>query len=149
MRDPYRLATPRRRREGEWFAEQWSASDTRHLRGFHYKLIGSAIKPDGSAYTGARDDWLWLKDAASAARWLGLIPFEDFEDPRNSEPVISPGRARRDGVKARAYGAGFDAEPPRIEVTKDEPPRDRLFSVASPACTVTDGRAFLAVFGEK
>ena len=146
VRDPYRLATPRRRREGEWFAEQWSASDARHLRGFHYKLIGSAIKPDGSAYTGAHDDWLWLKDAASAARWLGLVPFEDFDDRRNSEPVTH--RAERDGTELSAgVGANFDAEPPQIEVTEGEAGEISIYPTL--AGMTAEQPYILAVFGEK
>jgi hypothetical protein len=146
VRDPYRLATPRRRREGEWFAELWSASDDRHLRGFHYKLIGQATKPDGSPYTGAHDDWLWLKDAASAARWLGLVPFEDFDDRRAGEPVIH--RAERDGTELSAgVGADFDAQAPQIEVTEGETSEISLYPTL--AGMAAEQPYILAIFGEK
>jgi hypothetical protein len=143
--DPYRCA-PAQRRNAEWFAEHWAANDAKHLRGLHYKLIGRALKPNGRQYSGAYKDFRWLQEASSAARWLGLIPFDDFEDRRNSEPVIH--RAERDGTELSAgVGAGFDAEPPRIEVTEGEAGEIGFYPAL--AGMTAEQPYILAVFGEK
>jgi hypothetical protein len=144
--DPYRLATPRKRREAQWFAEQWSESDAPHLRGFHYKLIGRATKPDGSPYTGAYNDWRWLKGASAAARWLGLIPFEDFEDRRSDDPVIY--RADRDDTELTAdVVADFDASPPTIDVTEGD--AGEISLTPTLGGMTAEQRYIIAIFGEK
>jgi hypothetical protein len=63
---------------------------TIHLRGLHYMLVsGKAIKPNGFPYTNTDADWTWLQEhCAKAARWLGLLPFGQIVDARNSEPVV-------------------------------------------------------------
>ena len=53
---------------------------------------------------------------ANAARWLGLLSFEDFEDRRNSDPLIH--RPERDTTALEVgVSATFDAEPPSIDLT--------------------------------
>lgn len=90
--DPFRVDTPARHRDGEWFAitaaELGLGSRKIHLRGLHYMVLGRP-KPDGSAYRNTDEDWLWLQgDAAKAARWLGYIPFDQIVDQRNAEPEV-------------------------------------------------------------
>ena len=93
--DPFRVDTPARRRDGEWFAEQVQQlgldGDAIHLRGLHYMLVSSTSrKPEGTAYANTDDDWDWLQEKASkAARWLGLVPFERIVDHRNDAPEIA------------------------------------------------------------
>jgi hypothetical protein len=94
QRDPYRMDTPARHRDGEWLAvqaERLGLGDrTIHLRGLHYMLVsGVVVKPDGNQYRNIDDDWFWLEErAAKAARWLGYVPFEQIIDQRNAPPVI-------------------------------------------------------------
>lgn len=89
--DPFRLDTPARHRDGEWFASitrELLGTRPIHLRGIHYMLLGKT-KPDGDAYTNTEADWLWLSgDAGKAARWLGYIPFDQITDRRNDAPVV-------------------------------------------------------------
>lgn len=92
--DPFRVATVGRQRDGEWLAMQVDelnlAGRTIHLRGLHYMLVSAeAVKPDGTPYKNNEADWIWLQaDAAKAARWLGLVPFEQIVDARNTPPTI-------------------------------------------------------------
>jgi hypothetical protein len=144
--DPYRVATPGRMRDAEWFAEHWTGSDARHLRGFHYTLIGNATKPDGAPYTGANKDGRWLKGASAAARWLGLVPFDALDDRRASDPAIY--RAERTETALSAgVGATFDAEPPLIEVTEGDTGEINIY----PALSGMEAEQpyILAIFGEK
>jgi hypothetical protein len=90
QRDPFRLDTPARHRDGRWLAEQLGDRTT-HLRGLHYMIVasGTATKPNGESYTNTDADWEWMsEEAAKAARWLGYIAFDRIFDARNSEPVI-------------------------------------------------------------
>jgi hypothetical protein len=91
-RDPYRMDTPAKHRDGAWLAEQverLQITGTIHLRGLHYQLIGSAVKPDGTPYVNTEEDWEWMSEkAAKYARWLGYIPFKQIVDHRNPEPTI-------------------------------------------------------------
>ena len=144
--DPYRVATPGRMRDAEWFAEHWTGSDARHLRGFHYTLIGNATKPDGAPYTGANKDWRWLKSASAAARWLELVPFDALDDRRASDPAIY--RAERTETALSAgVGATFDAEPPLIEVAEGDTGEINIY----PALSGMEAEQpyILAIFGEK
>lgn len=91
-RDPFRLDTDARHRDGKWLADTAAAlglGDRRiHLRGLHYMVLGRP-KPDGSPYENTDADWTWLsEDAGKAARWLGYIPFDQITDQRNAEPEI-------------------------------------------------------------
>lgn len=91
--DPFRVDTPARRRNGEWFAKQIKRlrGDLQtYLRGFHYVLVSAkAVKPNGKRYANTFTDWQWMSEkAAKAARWLGLVPFVQIYDARNEEPVI-------------------------------------------------------------
>ena len=90
-RDPFRLDTPAGDRDADWLAghvARFEQDRTRHLRGFHYALIGET-KPDGKPYTNTDDDWTWLCErAAKAARWLGRIAFDRLQDQRNAAPRI-------------------------------------------------------------
>jgi hypothetical protein len=92
QRDPFRLDTPARHRDGQWLADAITdlglTGRRIHLRGLHYAVLGRT-KPDGSPYTNTDDEWTWISETAGkAARWLGYVPFEQIVDQRNDEPVI-------------------------------------------------------------
>lgn len=92
--DPYRVYGEAGLRDGRWFADQVAALNRQgrplHLRGFHYAILSrAAIRPNGQPYINTLNAWNWLQEkAADAARWLGLIPFEQIRDERNAEPVV-------------------------------------------------------------
>jgi hypothetical protein len=104
IRDPYRLDTPARHRDGLWFAGQVTrflggGQDDEegqihlqiHLRGLHYKIASAAdvIRPNGTPYVNDNDCWEWLCDFASkAARWLRYVEFNRIIDERNEKPFL-------------------------------------------------------------
>lgn len=100
IRDPYRLDTPARHRDGRWFAQQVAQSlgggeddeeEQIHLRGLHYKIAsaGDVIRPNGLPYVNDNDCWEWLCDFASkAARWLRYVEFDRIIDERNEKPFL-------------------------------------------------------------
>jgi hypothetical protein len=73
-RDPFRLDTPARRRDAEWFADQFEryfgGGDESHLRSVHY-VLGTTdppiIRPDGFAYRNVYEDWRWLLNKPAKA----------------------------------------------------------------------------------
>ena len=83
---------------------------------------------------------------ANAARWLGLLSFEDFEDRRNSDPLIY--RAQRDTTALEVgVSAGFDAEPPSIDLTDSDAGEIDLSPTI--AGIKAEQPFLLAIFGEK
>ena len=102
IRDPYRLDTPAKHRDGQWFAQQVTRfleggeeeeeeEAQIHLRGLHYKIAsaGDVIRPNGSPYVNSDDCWEWLCDFASkAARWLRYVEFDRIIDERNEKPFL-------------------------------------------------------------
>ena len=144
--DPYRFDHPARRRDAEWFVKQWRGNDAVHIRGLHYKLIGRVKKPNGQTYSGSHIDFRWLGRASLAARWLGLVGFDEFEDRRNGEPFIY--RAERDTTELEVgANSSFGAEPPTIDIFDGEEGELRLFP------TIVGMKAeqpfLLSIFGEK
>jgi hypothetical protein len=92
QRDPFRLDTQARHRDGQWLAdmarELGLGDRTIHLRGLHYMVIGRT-KPDGTPYTNTDADWLWLSETCGkAARFLGYLPFDQIVDQRNTPPTV-------------------------------------------------------------
>lgn len=95
QRDPYRLDTPARHRDGKWFAQQVERFinhfDIVHLRGLHYRISASAdvLKPNGRPYVNTDEDWEWLtENAAKSGRWLGYVDFSRIVDERNAPAEI-------------------------------------------------------------
>jgi len=94
--DPFRQDTAEGHKIGEWLCDTLESLGIQigeggrkiHNRGVHYLLIGQT-KPNGQEYVNTENEWKWLNDRVSkAARWLGYIPFGQFIDQRNAEPVI-------------------------------------------------------------
>jgi hypothetical protein len=107
--DPYRFNTPTHRRNAEWFAEQidrfLQPYAKIHNRGVHYVIstAGDVVMPPKLTNSGRKavkvkirppyyindhECYLFLKRASTAARWLGLVPFERIVDKRNAPPEI-------------------------------------------------------------
>ena len=93
--DPfYAGATPATRAEAEWFAELYDRFEFgrgSHLRRVHYRLISQEtpiLLPDGVPYENTETCWKKLSEASKHARYLGLVPIDDFEDHRNPEPTL-------------------------------------------------------------
>ena len=61
-----------------------------HVRRLHYLAASrpDIRRPDGCAYTNSPRDWDLMHHGCKYARYLGLIPYEVFEDRRNARPVI-------------------------------------------------------------
>jgi hypothetical protein len=93
INDPFCI-TPNRRDGAEWFARIWNRlaiGSGAHLRRLHYAII-SQSKPvkmsDGKPYENTQDCWQNLIRTSNDARYLDLVPAEDFVDRRNDEPLI-------------------------------------------------------------
>mgnify|MGYP005844276571 CR=1 FL=1 len=94
VNDPFYAGVGQRAKEGAWFADLWRdyGSSGVHLRRIHYRLVTAdgdpILRPDGREYRNAMDDWQLLARASLAARYLGLIAFDDIIDRRNDEAAI-------------------------------------------------------------
>jgi hypothetical protein len=93
--DPfYAGATPASMAEAEWFAELYQAfgfSVGCHLRRVHYRLVSQETPlpmRDGTSYENTQACWEKLCVASKYARYLGLVPTDDFEDHRNPEATL-------------------------------------------------------------
>lgn len=91
--DPFYCGQPAQRSAAEWFAELWQRFGYRtgvHLRRVHYQLVSqhAATLPDGSTYANTEECWKALGAAGCAARYLGLVDPEAFEDHRNPDPHV-------------------------------------------------------------
>ena len=91
--DPFYADQPSRRRGAEWFAGIWKQfrfGSGMHLRRVHYRLISHGkpiIGDDGAPYENTEVCWKNLRSAARDARYLGLVPIEDFIDRRNDRAI--------------------------------------------------------------
>lgn len=92
--DPFYMDIPANRRDGEWFAKLWNEagfSKPTHLRKFHYYLISQRTLPlmvNGKPYAHTEKCWDILSESSKAARWLGLVPFDEITDERNPDPYV-------------------------------------------------------------
>jgi hypothetical protein len=92
--DPYRLDTPAKHRDGQWFAEQVArfVDPTKriHPRGVFYACVsaGDVIKPDGEPFENNAEDEAFMGAVSKAARWLGYVPFERLVDNKNDGPIV-------------------------------------------------------------
>jgi hypothetical protein len=92
-RDPFLSGAPAHLAKAQWFLGLWQefAFATRvHLRRVHYRLVSGRDprKPDGTPYLNTEQCWELLQDAATYARYLGLISPLAFDDHRNPPPVL-------------------------------------------------------------
>ena len=103
--DPFYADLPSRRLRAEWFAEVWRRFGFglgTHLRRIHYRLDAQPVElprpirwtdeageHETTIYVNNRSCSIFLSDAASDARYLGLIPVEHIVDNRNAETVVN------------------------------------------------------------
>jgi hypothetical protein len=105
--DPFYADLPMRLLRAQWFKEVWGRLDIRpgaHLRRIHYRLVAEPIplprvirwrdadsgeQLETSTYLNNRNCWIFLGDAATDARYLGLIPIEHIADQRNAETEVN------------------------------------------------------------
>jgi hypothetical protein len=91
--DPFNAGRPGRREQAEWFGTLWGRFEFgpgTHLRRVHYRLVSQAKQvslPDGEPYENTAECWAMLTRASRDARYLGLVPIEDFVDRRNDEVI--------------------------------------------------------------
>lgn len=101
--DPYRVDTPANRRDAQWLADAWARSSARrpiHLRGLHYVFVSTPELPPTPTlgpYLNTDPCWIWLQQTAGRARWLGMVPFGDIVDERNSAPEVYTDAAEQPG----------------------------------------------------
>lgn len=92
QRDPYRLDTPANHAKAIWLLDSYNEvheGGRIHLRGLHYKFVGQVTLPDGNPYINTDEIWLWMSEqCATAARFLGYLPWDAIRDARNSPPQI-------------------------------------------------------------
>ena len=146
--DPFYADLPMRLLRAQWFKEMWDRLDIQpgaHLRRIHYRLVAEPIQLprvirwkdadsgeqlETSIYLNNRNCWIFLGDAATDARYLGLIPIEHIADQRNAEtevnyqPHDSPAATNVIGTWAgRDLDLEIDAqvpefpEPPQLTIT--------------------------------
>ena len=99
--DPFYAGSPAQRAKAEWFAELWQRfgySGGVHLRRIHYRILSDAnrAKHDGEPYQNTEACWDYLNAASRAARYLGLVSIDLFDDHRNPEAYINAGGATRE-----------------------------------------------------
>lgn len=92
--DPFYAAIPNRRKLAEWFAglwEQFGFGGGVHVRRIHYRIISQPspiLLPSGEPYRNTIYAFRQLIWGARDARYLGLVPGENFIDQRNNATVI-------------------------------------------------------------
>jgi hypothetical protein len=96
--DPFYANLPMRELRAHWFKHVWDRLDIKpgaHLRRIHYQLVSQAPpielprEVNGTwEYINTFNCWAFLGDAASDARYLGLIPFDHIADQRNTATVV-------------------------------------------------------------
>lgn len=93
--DPFYTGSKAQIRDAEWIAGLYfdvlGAPRDVHIRRIHYSLVsrGDILKPNGAVYENTQRDWNYLENACKYARYLDLIPADDFVDRRNPDPEIN------------------------------------------------------------
>jgi len=87
--DPFYMSgMPAKQRDGRWIAKFWKevlGGKTIHPRGINYKLwTTEQVRPDTKKlYLGTKNDWKFARTAITAARYMGLIPYEKIIDNKS------------------------------------------------------------------
>lgn len=92
--DPFFAGAPAQSEKAEWFKALWDQfgyTTGVHLRRVHYQHFSQKDprRHDGKPYENTESCWNYLCDAGKAARYLGLIAPDAFEDHRNPAPQIT------------------------------------------------------------
>jgi hypothetical protein len=110
--DPFYVGESRMR-AAEWFAapyREYGFGRGIHIRRIHYRIISQPAPvqlPGGGDYVNTVVCSKILGEAASAARFAGLVDAEDFEDRRNPEAIVRTAE-RVDEPVIRAIGRYID-----------------------------------------
>jgi hypothetical protein len=111
--DPFYKGTPAHWTDAEWFRALWDAfgyTTGVHLRRSHYQVLSTEQQlPNGTPYENTEQHWSRLCTSGSAARILGLVDVEAFEDRRNDPPIINRRPSPPRGLLVPRIG--FRAEP--------------------------------------
>jgi hypothetical protein len=105
--DPFNCGTKGDREKAAWFVDQWQRVGVArgvHLRRIHYVLVshGDVRCRDGKPYENTLESWHELNVCSKAARYLGLVPLDAFDDRRNPPPVVYGSRFASDGGISRS-----------------------------------------------
>jgi acyl carrier protein phosphodiesterase len=93
--DPFYARRDSRRKSAEWFGSQYEAhrfAPGVHVRRIHYRLISQetpVLDWNGAPYLNTDKCWNALLGAAKDARYLGVVPLEDFDDRRNPPATVA------------------------------------------------------------
>ncbi len=93
--DPFYTGSKAQVRDAEWIAGLYftvlGAPRDVHIRRIHYGLVSrnDILKPNGMVYENTQNDWHYLERACKYARYLDLIPADNFIDRRNPDPEIN------------------------------------------------------------
>jgi len=92
--DPFFAGSPGQTIAAKWFLGLWQRfgySTGVHLRRVHYQLVSQpdATLWDGKRYSNTERCWNALCGAGKAARYLGMIAPNAFEDHRNPDPHVN------------------------------------------------------------
>lgn len=125
--DPFYIM-PAQAKQAEWFAALWMKFDLPagvHLRRIHYRLVSQAspfVMFNGLPYENTEKCWQDLGAASKAARCLGLVAADAFEDKRNPDPVVIRAyqqAAPRIGVDWDQYDATWDIPTIAVDLADD------------------------------
>ena len=104
----------------EWFAELYHRFGFRrgsHLRRVHYRIVSQetpVILPDGTPYENTEACWQKLIAASKPARYLGLVPINDFDDKRNPDPTICLPEPVPPSPSINTYSAKLQLDVPEL-----------------------------------
>lgn len=92
--DPFYMASKGQMIWAEWFTEIWERfgfGQGTHLRRVHYRIVNldpPLTKPNGEQYKNENKDWAALLKASKTARYLRMVPKEDFIDRQSPAPLF-------------------------------------------------------------
>ena len=92
--DPFYTGRPSEVAGAEWFANlyrMFGYGGGVHLRRIHYRLVSQetpVTTPNGATYENTQKSWGYLVNVSKWARYLDLVPGNDFVDRRNPDAII-------------------------------------------------------------
>lgn len=92
--DPFYTGRPAELEAAQWFYtlyQKFNYTGGVHLRRIHYQIVSQdppAKMPNGDTYENTDNCWQFLNNAAKWARYLDLVPADQFVDRRNPDAII-------------------------------------------------------------
>ena len=131
--DPFFVGSPIDLKQAKWFAAMWEkeyqGQSGIHIRRVHYHLDAIKFrKLDGMGYRNCKADWCRLVECSKAARLLGLVPADSFDDHRNADPYPLHWRTAHVGAPVLdAYQSEWSLPSVRLDLASSnwtlDPPR--------------------------